>query len=61
MRVCTRNCVLQGHVLCWCVLGTVCCRDMFCAGVYCVLQGHGLCGCVLGTVCCRDMFCVGVY
>ena len=53
--------MLQGHVLCWCVLGTVCCRDMFCAGVYCVLQGHGLCGCVLGTVCCRDMFCVGVY
>ena len=41
--------MLQGHVLGGCVLGSVYCRDMFCAG------------CVLGSVCCRDMFCAGVY
>ena len=47
VRVCTRFCVLQGHVLCWACTG------------FCILQGHVLCGCVLGSVCCRDMFCAG--
>ena len=46
--------MLQGHVLCGCVLGTVCCRDMFCAGrvpeedLKRTLQACG--GCIQSTV-----------